>query len=350
MSNYSDSPRYQIQYPLPSAAANVPGDLETPIDTIDSVIAGFYSGTASARPTAGTYAAPSASGTSGRFYYASDSGNLSMDTGSAWVAVGPINTVDATTSSSTPGATGTAGSSLFSAAADHVHPRESWGSSSDYKAPAAAAAAGSTGRVADAGHVHPMFLVGVPYPWIGASLPASTILLNGAVVSQSTYPLLWAICGTSWNTGGEGTGNFRLPNFVNYVPAGAGGAFAFASYNGANTITLTTGQMPNHTHVINDPGHYHTGVTGVESQAHQHAPGWGFYAGFSVNNSSSFHAVTNAAGYSSSPISQSENAQHTHAFSTNGAATGVSLQSSGNGMPVSVVQSTVGCYWITGAG
>lgn len=34
---------------------------------------------------------------------------------------------------------------------------------------------------------------------------------NGAVVSQAVYPQLYSVLGTTFNTGGEGAGNFRIP-------------------------------------------------------------------------------------------------------------------------------------------
>ncbi|MGY0790977.1 phage tail protein [Azospirillum argentinense] len=41
--------------------------------------------------------------------------------------------------------------------------------------------------------------------------PAGWLKANGAVVSQTTYADLYAAIGTTFNTGGEGVGNFRLP-------------------------------------------------------------------------------------------------------------------------------------------
>jgi microcystin-dependent protein len=42
--------------------------------------------------------------------------------------------------------------------------------------------------------------------------PTGYLECNGAVVSQSTYAELFQAIGTRYNTGGEGTGNFRLPD------------------------------------------------------------------------------------------------------------------------------------------
>lgn len=76
-------------------------------------------------------------------------------------------------------------------------------------------------------------------------------LLNGAVVSQTTYPILYALFGTAYNTGGEGTGNFRLPNYAegrtliakgltNFTTRGASG--------GEINHTLTTAELYSHIH------------------------------------------------------------------------------------------------------
>jgi hypothetical protein len=61
------------------------------------------------------------------------------------------------------------------------------------------------------------------WPWImppggailwpsAAATPAGFLKLSGQVVSQTTYAEIFGQYGTSYNTGGEGTGNFRLPN------------------------------------------------------------------------------------------------------------------------------------------
>lgn len=45
-----------------------------------------------------------------------------------------------------------------------------------------------------------------------SSAPAGWLKANGAVISQTTYASLYAVIGTTFNTGGEGAGNFRLPD------------------------------------------------------------------------------------------------------------------------------------------
>lgn len=48
------------------------------------------------------------------------------------------------------------------------------------------------------------------------------LLCNGGVVSQTSYPQLFAILGTTFNTGAEGAGNFRLPNATVTISGVAG--------------------------------------------------------------------------------------------------------------------------------
>lgn len=56
--------------------------------------------------------------------------------------------------------------------------------------------------------------IGAIIPWGTTSAPSKyRVLTNpGEVVSQTTYAALFALYGTLYNTGSEGTGNFRLPN------------------------------------------------------------------------------------------------------------------------------------------
>jgi microcystin-dependent protein len=54
--------------------------------------------------------------------------------------------------------------------------------------------------------------VGSIMDWPGAAAPTGWLLLYGQVLSQTTYPGLFAAVGTAYNTGGEGSGNFRLPD------------------------------------------------------------------------------------------------------------------------------------------
>ena len=58
--------------------------------------------------------------------------------------------------------------------------------------------------------------------YAGAAAPGGWLLCNGAEVSRSTYAALFAVCGTTYNIGGEAGTDFRLPDFRGIFPKGAG--------------------------------------------------------------------------------------------------------------------------------
>lgn len=53
-----------------------------------------------------------------------------------------------------------------------------------------------------------------------ATLNIRALACEGGVIAQATYPDLYAAIGATWNTGGEGAGNFRLPDFRGYFLRG----------------------------------------------------------------------------------------------------------------------------------
>ncbi len=87
------------------------------------------------------------------------------------------------------------------------------------------------------------------FPW--ATL--NTALCNGAVLPINQNMALFALLGA--NFGGNGTTNFALPNFNSRMPMGQGQGTGlsprpFAETGGQETVTLTTAQMPQHTHPV----------------------------------------------------------------------------------------------------
>jgi microcystin-dependent protein len=91
---------------------------------------------------------------------------------------------------------------------------------------------------------------------IATSVPGFQPCLGG-VLATATYPALSAMCGTKYNTGGEGTGNFRLPNFAGRFLLGSGTGTA----TGASAWTLA--QTPVGANVVGGE-QYHT-LTANES-------------------------------------------------------------------------------------
>jgi len=91
----------------------------------------------------------------------------------------------------------------------------------------------------------------------GVTAPTGYLLCQGQVVSQTTYAALFAVISTAYNTSGEGTGNFRLPNLQDNVPVGKSGTKALGTTGGEATHALSTAELASHTHAVTDPTHGH---------------------------------------------------------------------------------------------
>lgn len=57
----------------------------------------------------------------------------------------------------------------------------------------------------------------VRYGGSTASPPGGFLACNGAVVNRADYDKLFDVISTSFNTGGETSIQFRLPNVANYI-------------------------------------------------------------------------------------------------------------------------------------
>lgn len=97
------------------------------------------------------------------------------------------------------------------------------------------------------------FPVGMITPFGGVVAPAGYLLCDGGVYSATDYPELFAQIG--YYFGGSGDA-FYVPDLINRVVVGAGGAYTIADVGGEGEVTLTTSTMPSHSHT--DIGHSHT--------------------------------------------------------------------------------------------
>jgi microcystin-dependent protein len=120
-----------------------------------------------------------------------------------------------------------------------------------------------TGRLASTNGGIP---AGVISQFAGSSAPAGYLLCQGQSVSTAEFAGLFAAIG--YNYGGSGA-SFNVPNLENRVPVGKGSG-TFGSLNatgGAETVTLTTDQIPSHTHTQNAHNH---GASSGDAGSHSH--------------------------------------------------------------------------------
>jgi len=105
-------------------------------------------------------------------------------------------------------------------------------------------------------------IIGVTVTSTGTTIPLGVISLwYGSIGS---VPTGWYLC-----DGTNGTPDLR-DRFI----VGAGSTYAVAATGGATTVTLTTSNMPAHTHTVTDPTHFHAqGGTALNIASGNYVPG-----------------------------------------------------------------------------
>lgn len=92
---------------------------------------------------------------------------------------------------------------------------------------------------------------GAVFMWPTATAPSGYLLLDGSLVSRTTYANLFALIGTTFGAG-DGTTTFALPNVKGRNVIGFDSSQtefdALGETGGAKTHTLTPAQLPEHVH------------------------------------------------------------------------------------------------------
>jgi len=111
---------------------------------------------------------------------------------------------------------------------------------------------------------------GVMVPFAGAAAPSGWLLCDGAAVSRADYAALFDAIGTTFGAG-DGATTFNLPDPRGRAVIGAGQGpsltnRALGATVGAETHTLTTGEMPSHSHTAPSPNTASGGGTAGDRQ------------------------------------------------------------------------------------
>jgi microcystin-dependent protein len=92
----------------------------------------------------------------------------------------------------------------------------------------------------------------------GSFAPAGWMFCSGQLLPISENETLFQLIGTTY--GGDGQSTFALPDLQSRVPLHMGNSYILAEAAGVESVTLTTQQIPIHTHAL-------IGATGNAAQA-----------------------------------------------------------------------------------
>jgi microcystin-dependent protein len=82
----------------------------------------------------------------------------------------------------------------------------------------------------------------------GNFAPAGWAFCNGQLIAIAENDTLFNLIGTTY--GGDGQSTFALPNMQSRIPVHVGPGFIQAQTGGVEGVTLTTQQIPSHSHPL----------------------------------------------------------------------------------------------------
>ena len=111
--------------------------------------------------------------------------------------------------------------------------------------------------------------IGTLIDFAGTSAPTDYLLCDGSAVNRTTYASLFSAIGETWGVG-DGSTTFNIPDFRRRTAVGSGGTGtgtlgnAVADVGGAEDVTLTTAQLPSHTHGLSNGAFVNSRETGTD--------------------------------------------------------------------------------------
>jgi microcystin-dependent protein len=174
--------------------------------------------------------------------------------------------------------------------------------------------------------------VGSILTYAGSSAPSGWLLCNGNQVSKTDYPRLFSVINNRYGNPDIST-NFVLPDLTDRVPIGKSGSTNLGNSGGNSTITLSTEQLPTHTHTgttVSNGTHSHTGTTdnngshthGVTDNGHFHSVQDAFFAENQQNGANNLRGT--------SANTDSDNTVFTRNIFTGSSTTGISVNPAGD--------------------
>ena len=98
---------------------------------------------------------------------------------------------------------------------------------------------------------------GAVLSFAGTVAPSGYLLCDGTSYGTADYPGLFGVIGYTYSGTASGTA-FNVPDLSTRMPIGTGNGRTEGDSGGTENVTLSTSQLPSHSHPITDPGHGHT--------------------------------------------------------------------------------------------